>query len=418
MDYFDEHETRAPEAREAALFKALRAQLRDAFETAPGLAAHLGTLDVEALTDRAALARLPVLRKADLTERQRQDPPFGGLTTREAASFAHIFQSPGPIYEPGMDTPDWWRFGRALYAAGIRAGMVVHNAFAYHLTPAGHMLESGARALGASVIAGGVGNTEAQVRAAADLGARAYVGTPDFLRLMLEKADELGLSLTFDRALVSGGPLFPSLRQTYADRGIACLQCYGTADVGLIAYETRGGTGGPDGAPNPGMTIDEGVIVEIVRPGTGDPVPEGDVGEVLVSALNPDYPLVRFATGDLSAILAGASPCGRTGQRIKGWMGRADQTAKVRGMFVRPEQIAAVLARHPDAAKARLTITRTDEQDAMVLAVEAEGAPENLPRALSDSLRDVLKLRAEVEIVAPATLPNDGKVIDDQRSFD
>ena len=412
-DYFDELETRDPAEREADQLAALRATLAEALETAPGLAAHLGEIDPAQITDRAALARLPVLRKAELVERQQADPPFGGLTTRGATTFPHIFQSPGPIYEPGMDTPDWWRFGRALYAAGVRAGDVLHNSFAYHLTPAGHMLESGARALGAAVIPGGVGNTEAQVTAARDTGATCYAGTPDFLKVMLDRADEIGATLAIDRALVTGGPLFPSLRAEYRDRGIACLQCYGTADLGLIAYETRQGS-----EPHEGMVVDEGVILEILRPGTGDPVPEGEVGEVVVTALNADYPLVRFATGDLSAVLPGASPCGRTNQRIRGWMGRADQTTKVRGMFVRPEQIAALVARHPEIAKARLTVDRAEEQDSMHLAVETDTREESLAEAVAESLRDVLKLRGTVELAAPGSLPNDGKVIDDVRTYD
>ena len=413
-DYYDELETRDPGDREAALFAALRTQIAEAKASAPGMAELLAEVDADAVTDRTALARLPVLRKGDLVERQAHRPPFGGLTTRSAATFPHIFQSPGPIYEPGMDTPDWWRFGRALYAAGIRAGDVVHNTFAYHLTPAGHMMESGAQALGAAVIPGGVGNTEAQVTAAADVRATAYVGTPDFLRAMIEKADEIGKSLAIARALVSGGPLFPSLRELYHDRGIACLQCYGTADVGLIAYETAS----PDGQPNEGMVVDEGVILEIVRPGTGDPVEEGEVGEVLVTALNPDYPLMRFATGDLSASLSGQSPCGRTNLRIKGWMGRADQTTKVKGMFVRPEQVAEVVRRHPEVLKARLTVSRAEEQDIMTLQVEADPPSPELAQRVAETLRDVVKLRGEVEADIPGSLPNDGKVIDDIRKFD
>ena len=288
-EHMDTLETRDPAAREAAQFAALRGQLGDAMARAPGLARHLAGVDAASVTDRAALARLPVLRKSALVEMQRTDPPFGGLTARPAAEFTHMFQSPGPIYEPGMDTPDWWRFARALWAGGLRAGDVVLNCFAYHLTPAGMMFDSGARAIGATVIAGGVGNTEAQVIAAADLGATAYAGTPDFLKVMLEKADEIGRDLAITRAIVGGGPLFPAVRAFYRERGISCLQGYGTADVGSIAYET---------SAVEGMVVDEGVIVEIVRPGTGDPVPEGEVGEVLVTVLNPDYPLTRFATGD------------------------------------------------------------------------------------------------------------------------
>ena len=410
-DFHDDLETRDPAAREAALFDCLRAQIAKAQAEAPGMARHLDGVEAAAVTGRAELANLPVLRKSALIEMQSADPPFGGLTTRPAGEFDHVFQSPGPIYEPGLSsTPDWWRMGRALHAAGFRRGDIVHNTFAYHLTPAGHMLESGARALGCAVLAGGVGNTEAQVNAAADVGVSGYIGTPDFLKVLLDKAAETGRDLSaIKRALVSGGPLFPSLRQEYADRGIPCLQCYGTADVGLIAYETPA---------MEGMVVDEGVILEIVRPGTGDPVPEGDVGEVLVTALNPDYPLIRFATGDLSAVLPGASPCGRTNMRIKGWMGRADQTTKVKGMFVRPEQIAEILRRHPEVVKARLTVTRVGEQDTMSLAVEAGSPSPGFAAAVRETMRAVLKLRGEVEACLPGSLPNDGKVIDDIRKFD
>ena len=410
-EHYDDLETRDPAAREAALFESLRAQIAEAEGEAPGMARHLDGVEAGAVTGRAELAALPVLRKSVLIEMQKADPPFGGLTTRPAGEFDHVFQSPGPIYEPGMSSsPDWWRMARALHAAGFRRGDIVHNSFAYHLTPAGHMLESAARALGCVVLAGGVGNTEAQINAAADVGVTSYVGTPDFLKIMLDKAAEIGRDLSaIKRALVSGGPLFASLRQEYADRGISCLQCYATADVGLIAYET---------AALEGMVVDEGAIVEIVRPGTGDLVAQGEVGEVLVTALNPDYPLIRFATGDLSAVLAGASPCGRTNMRIKGWMGRADQTAKVKGMFVHPEQIAEILRRHPEVTKARLTVTRAGERDAMTLAIEAEGPSPELAATVRETMQAVLKLRGEVEAGLPGTLPNDGKVIDDIRKFD
>ncbi|MEM6932139.1 MAG: AMP-binding protein [Pseudomonadota bacterium] len=401
-------EKRPPAERDASLFDCLRAQIADAKARAPGMAGQLAGVDPAAIRNRAGLATIPVMRKSALIELQKEAPPFGGLTTRPVDEITWLFQSPGPIYEPGMDTPDWWRFGRALVAAGIGKADIVHNSFAYHLTPAGQMFESGAKAIGASVIAGGVGNTEAQVAAASDLGATAYAGTPDFLNVMLEKAKELGRTLAIKTAIVSGGPLFPSLRQSYADRGITCLQCYGTADLGLISYET----GGPDG-PNPGMIVDESVILEIVRPGTGDPVPEGEVGEVVVTLLNEDYPLIRFATGDMSAILAGESPCGRTNIRIKGWMGRADQTTKVKGMFVRPEQIAEI-TRRLGLIKARLTVDRRDEQDVMHLAYEGEADPGTVATAM----RDVLKLRGTAERVANADMPNDGKVIDDIRTFD
>jgi phenylacetate-CoA ligase len=410
-EFHDDLETRESGQREAAQFERLRGQIADAQSRAPGMAVHLEGIEAAAVTDRAELAALPVLRKSALIELQRADPPFGALTTRPAGEFEHVFQSPGPIYEPGLSSaPDWWRLGRAVFAAGFRRGDIVHNSFAYHLTPAGHMLESGVRAVGCAVLAGGVGNTEAQVNAAADVGVTGYVGTPDFLKVMLDKAVEMGRDLSaLKRALVSGGPLFPPLRQEYTDRGISCLQCYATADVGLIAYETPA---------LEGMVVDEGVILEIVRPGTGDPVPEGEVGEVLVTALNPDYPLIRFATGDLSAVLSGVSPCGRTNQRIKGWMGRADQTAKVKGMFVRPEQIAEIVSRHPEVGKARLTVTRAGEQDAMTLAVEAETPSAELAAAVRETMQAVLKLRGEVEADIPGALPNDGKVIDDTRKFD
>ena len=407
--HMDDLETRDPAARESSQFECLRMLLAEALPKAPGLARHLDGVDPASLTDRAALAKLPVLRKSSLLELQRADPPFGGLTTRAAAEFTHIFQSPGPIYEPGMDTPDWWRFARALWAGGLRPEDVVLNCFAYHLTPAGLMFDSGARAVGATVVPGGVGNTEAQAVAAADLGVTAYAGTPDFLKVLMEKAVELGRELKITKAIVGGGPLFPQIRAFYAEHGISCVQGYGTADLGSIAYEALG----PDG-PTPYMAVDEGVILEIVRPGTGDPVAHGEVGEVLVTLLNADYPLVRFATGDMSAVSDAEIVCGRTGPKIKGWMGRADQTTKVRGMFVRPEQVAEVLRRHPEIAKARLTIGREGDADTMVMSAEAEGADGSV---IAETLRDVLKLRGDVALVPLASLPNDGKVIDDTRDF-
>ena len=410
MDFYDALETRDPAEREASQLRCLREGLAEALAAAPGLAAHLDGVDPAAIADRAALARLPVMRKAALMERQTPEAPLGGLTTCAPTAFRHLFMSPGPIFEPGGGGHDWWRFGRALHAAGIRAGDLVHNCFAYHLTPAGMMFESGARAVGAAVFPGGVGNSEAQAQAAAHLRPTAWTGTPDFLKVILDKAAETGADLSsIRRALVSGGALFPSLRQDYADRGIACLQCYATADLGLIAYESEA---------MEGMVVDEGVILEIVRPGSGDPVPEGEVGEVVVTNLNPDYPLVRFATGDLSAILPGASPCGRTGPRIKGWMGRADQTAKVKGMFVRPEQIAEIVARHPVVSKARLTVTREAEQDVFEAAFETPDHDDALAMALGETVHAVLKLRGWVRLARPGELPNDGKVIDDQRDYD
>lgn len=363
---------------------------------------QLAVNDLPAIKGLEALAGLPVLRKADLVARQAELPPFGGLPVR---NLAHVFQSPGPIYEPGGISHDWWRIGRFLHAIGIGPGDIVQNCFGYHLTPAGMIFENGARAVGAAVLPAGVGQTELQVRAAKDVGCTAYVGTPDYLKIILDKADEMGVALSFTRAAVGGGALFPSLRAEYADSGIACLQCYATADLGNIAYESEA---------MEGMIVDEGVIVEIVRPGTGDPVPAGEVGEVVVTTLNPDYPLIRFATGDLSAVMPGQSPCGRTNMRIKGWMGRADQSTKIKGMFVRPEQVAELVARHPEICRARVVATRDGEMDVMTVQVEATDADAT---ALSQSVAAVLKLKGMVEIVAPGSLPNDGKVIDDQRSY-
>jgi phenylacetate-CoA ligase len=370
----------------------------------PGFAEHLSGVEPVAVTGRAALARLPVLRKSALAAAQADDPPFGGFAAPAAAQ-AQVFQSPGPIYEPGGRGRDWWRIGRFLHACGVGRGDVVQNCFSYHLTPAGMMFESGCEAVGAAVLPAGTGQTELQLRAAQDVGATVYAGTPDFLKVILDAADAIGARLGFAKATVSGGALFPSLRQAYAERGIACWQCYATADLGLIAYESEGGEG---------MVVDEGVVVEIVRPGTGDPVPDGEVGEVVVTTLNPDYPLIRFATGDLSAVMPGRSPCGRTNMRIRGWMGRADQTTKIRGMFVRPEQVAALVARHPEVRRARVVAGREGEQDTMTVQVEAEAAD---TAAVAESVRAVLKLRGEVEVVPPGSLPNDGKVIDDRRSY-
>ena len=408
-DHFDDLETRGPEEREAALMSALRGQLAHAKDTAPGLARILEGVDPAAVTDRAALAGLPVTRKSDLIALQTEAPPFGGLAAGPAA---RLFASPGPIYELETARGGFWRTERALHAAGFRSGDLIHNCFAYHLTPGGWILDSSARTLGCAVIPAGVGNTEQQVQAIVHFRPNGYTGTPDFLKVLLDKAAELGLDCgSFVRALVSGGALFPALRQEYAERGVATLQCYVTADLGLIAYETFG----PDGAVGEGMVVDEGIVVEIVRPGTGDPVPEGEVGEVVVTTLNPDYPLIRFATGDLSAVLPGQSPCGRTNTRIGGWMGRADQTTKIKGMFVRPEQVAALVARHPEVSRARVIASRRDERDQMCIRVEGEAVDGD---AISASVRDVLKLSGTVEIVAPGDLPRDGIVIEDTRSYD
>lgn len=404
MSYYDELEIRSADEREADLAEALARAIGNA-QSAPALARALRDVDPELVRSRAELAALPVIRKAELSEAQKKKPPFGGYATRYPHEFNHVFQSPGPIYEPGRVDGDWWRLGRFAFAAGLGSSDILQNCFGYHLTPAGMMFESAARAVGAAVLPAGTGQTELQVRAAVDIGTTAYAGTPDYLKVILDKADEMGEQLALTRALVSGGALFPSLRQGYADRGIATLQCYATADLGLIAYESPA---------MEGMIVDEGVIVEIVRPGTGDPVPDGEVGEVVVTTLNPDYPLIRFATGDLSAVMPGESPCGRTNMRIQGWMGRADQTAKIKGMFVRPEQVAALVARHPEVSRARVIADRSDEMDVMVVQLETKG--EN-PALYEASVLEALKLRGRVELVAPGSLPNDGKVIEDRRSY-
>ncbi|MEM8789234.1 MAG: phenylacetate--CoA ligase family protein [Pseudomonadota bacterium] len=406
-DHYDGLETRSADAREAALADALPKALRAA-SAARAWAAHLGDLDPGAITTRDALAALPVLRKSDLVALQDQTPPLGGLTATPVDGFAHLFMSPGPIFEPGQTSHDWWRLGRFAHALGLGPGDIVQNCFAYHLTPAGQMFENAAAAVGASVIPAGTGQTELQVQAAARIGATAYAGTPDYLKVILDAADAADVPLKIAKAAVSGGALFPNLRQAYADRGITCRQCYATADLGLIAYES---------AALEGMIVDEGVLVEIVRPGTGDPVPEGEVGEVVVTAFNPDYPLIRFATGDLSAVLPGQSPCGRTNMRIRGWMGRADQTTKIKGMFVRPEQVAALAVRHPEARRLRVIAGRAGDADTLHVLAEAEPDVADAD-AIAASLADVLKLSGTVELVAPGSLPNDGKVIEDRRSYD
>ena len=412
--HFDDRETRAPEIRESETFKGLRTLLERSLERLPALAAWLGHPDPTTLTDRAALAALPVLRKPDLMEMQAANPPFGGLADPDALHGNRVFLSPGPVWEPQGLGADPWSAARALFAAGFRAGDIIHNSLAYHMTPGGFILDEGARALGCLVFPAGAGNTEAQVDAAARLKPTGYTGTPDYLKIILEKADELGQDLgSIKRALVSGGALFPSLRQYYADRGVSVLQCYATADLGVIAYESADA----DGAPHPGMIVNEDMIVEIVRPGTNQPVPDGEVGELVVTTLNPAYPLVRFGTGDLSAILPGASPCGRTGPLIKGWMGRADQRTKVKGMFVDPKQVSEVLKAHPGIARARLVVSRSGDADVMTLRVEpAPGAAlETAP--IAATLSAIAKLRGAVEIAAPGTLPNDGKVIADERDY-
>ena len=410
-EFFDAMETRDGAEREAALMKALPAQVAHAQAKAPGFARILAGVEAARIASRAALATLPVTRKSDLIAMQKAEPPFAGLATVAPGRLARIFQSPGPIYDPEGRGADWWRFARALFAAGFRAGEIVHNGFSYHMTPAGSMLETGAHALGCAVFPGGVGQTEQQARAIADIGPAGYVGTPSFLGLILDKAAELGVALpSLSKALVSGEAFPESLRARFQAAGIAALQCYASADLGLIAYE--GCSGG-------GLIIDEGVIVELVRPGTGDPVAENEVGEVIVTTLNPDYPLIRFATGDLSQFLQGPSPCGRTNRRLKGWMGRADQTTKVKGMFVHPAQIAEVVRRHPAIGRARLVVENDGGTDRMTLlcAPAAGSQPPSAAEteAIAATLQGVTKLRGAVRFVAVDELPNDGKVIEDRR---
>jgi phenylacetate-CoA ligase len=412
-EFFDELETRDPAVREAAFMAALPGQIAHARSHAAAFAESLKDIDPATVTSRAALARLPVIRKHELLERQkaqRTADVFGGFSAlRFGAGMRRVFASPGPIYEPEGARADYWRMARGLFAAGFRAGDLVHNTFSYHFTPAGSMMETAAHALGCTVFPAGTGQTEQQVQAMAELRPQAYSGTPSFLKIILEKAAETGADLSsLTKASVGGEACPPSLRDWFAARGVAAWQSYGTADLGMVAYET---------ASREGMVLDEGVIVEIVRPGTGDPVPEGEVGEVVVTTLNPDYPLVRFGTGDLSAILSGQCPTGRTNARIKGWMGRADQTTKIRGMFVHPAQVADIARRFPEVMKARLVVTGEMANDSMTLQVEAAALPQGLELKISEAIRDITKLRAEVKLVAPGSLPNDGKVIEDARNY-
>ncbi|TQV79655.1 phenylacetate--CoA ligase family protein [Denitrobaculum tricleocarpae] len=413
--FFDELETRSADARQAALSNTLPAQIGLAREKSAAYAELLSDVAAQDVVDMEALSHLPVTRKSALIELQKDKPPFGGFPAVGPGAMAHIFASPGPIYEFETARHDFWGMARAFHAAGFRPGDVVHNSFAYHLTPGGWIFDGGARALGCAVIPAGIGNTEMQAETIAHLRPSGFGGTPDYLKVILDKAQEMGADCSsITRALVSGGALFPSLRQEYAERGVAVQQCYATADLGLISYESRT----DDGALVEGMLVSESVLLEIVRPGTGDPVPEGEVGEVVVTTFNPDYPLVRFATGDLSAILPGASPCGRTNGRIKGWMGRADQTAKIKGMFVHPEQLDRVVKAHPELLRARIVVTREDESDVMSVLCESETRDENLAGAIADSVQSFCKLRGKIVLQAPGELPNDGKVIDDQRDFE
>jgi phenylacetate-CoA ligase len=416
--HYDTLETRSPQERERAQMAALAIQVAHAKSHAPAFAASLAGFDASQVSSRAALARLPVIRKHELLARQRDagaSDVFGGFSAVGWGASAgprralRVFASPGPIYEPEGGAADYWRMARALYAAGIRAGELVHNCFSYHFVPAGSMMEGGAIALGCTVFAGGTGQTEQQAQAMAALKPAAYIGTPSFLKIILEKADEIGIALPSLTKASVGGEAFPArLRDWLLARGVQAYQSYGTADLGLIAYETPA---------REGLVLDEGVIVEIVRPGTGETVPDGEVGEVVVTTLNPDHPLIRFGTGDLSAVLPGPCPTGRTNIRIHGWMGRADQTTKVRGMFVHPEQVAEIMRRHPAVRRARLVVSGEMANDTMTLRAEVEGRPEGLLASLTDSMRELTKLRGEVQLVAPGSLPNDGKVIEDARSF-
>jgi len=413
-EFFDALETRDPAERESQSMRALARQVAHAREKTPAFAELLAGVDAAAITSRAALAALPVTRKHQLLERQREQrasDPLGGFSALvRGPAMPRLFASPGPIYEPEGTARDYWRSARAMYAAGFRAGDLVHNAFSYHMTPGAFIMEAGAHAVGCTVFPAGTGQTEQQLQAIAELRPSAYTGTPSFLRILVEKALEAGTDIaSLKKALTGGEALPPSLQQWFAGQGIDVYQSYAIADIGLIAYET---------AARQGLVIDEGVIVEIVRPGTGDPVPEGEVGELVVTTLNPDYPLIRFGTGDLSAVLPGTCPSGRTNTRIKGWLGRADQTTKIRGMFVHPGQVADIARRFPEVVKARLVVTGRMANDAMTLRVEVASRPQELEARIGEAIRDVTKLRGEVELLAPGSLPNDGKVIEDARSYD
>ena len=413
--HYDALETRNPAEREAALMRALPQQIANAKTNTPGFATILAAVDAATVTTRAALAALPVTRKSDLKELQRASLPFGGLVAVKPGRARKIFMSPGPIYEPEGQRDDYWRSARALFAAGFREGDILFNTFSYHLTPAGSMIESGAMKLGCAVIPAGVGNTEQQIEAIVDLQPTAYVGTASFLRILVEKFIELGKPFPIKRAVTGGDALTPSLRTWLKDHGlVTVLNFFGTADLGTIAYESEA---------QEGMILDEELILEIVRPGTGDLVVVGEVGEIVITTLNPDYPLIRFGTGDLSAVLPESwttpSPCGRTNTRIKGWMGRADQTTKVKGMFVQPGHVAAIVKRHSEIGKARLVIEGEMANDSMTLKVEVgDWTVQGLQEAIAATLRDVTKLRGDVQFMTPGELPNDGKVIEDARKYD
>ncbi|MDB5769254.1 MAG: Coenzyme synthetase [Collimonas fungivorans] len=413
-DTLDFLEQRHPLQREADLMGGLP-QLIARAQAATGWGRILHGVAAGEIRDRAALAQLPLTRKSDLHELQAEQPPFGGLNTTPHRQLRRLYVSPGPIFDPEGYGQDWWRFSRPMRALGLRAGDLIQNCFAYHFTPAAFMVEGAASKLGCAVIPAGIGQTELQVQAMSALRPDAYVGTPSFLKIIIEKAREMGADIgTVQRALLSAEALPPSLRQWFHDNGVPhVLQLYASADVGNIAYESLS-----NGRLNPGMILDEDLILEIVRPGSGDPVAAGEVGEVVLTSFNPDYPLIRFATGDLSAVLEGVSPCGRTNTRIKGWMGRADQVTKVRGMFVHPSQLAEVLKRHPQVMKARLVVSGAMANDVMTLHCEAQDAPASAAEQIADSLREITKLRGEVLFVAPGSLPNDGKVIEDARKYE
>ena len=411
MNYYDARETRDPSERERDLLARLPAQIAHAQAKTAAFAKLLADVDPATVSSREALAALPVIRKSELLELQKTARPFGGFAAvRWGSGCARVFASPGPIYEPEGSRRDYWRLARAFYAAGFRAGDLVHNTFSYHFTPAGSMMETAAHALGCTVFPAGVGQTEQQVAAMVDLRPDAYAGTPSFLRIILDKADELGVKIdSLSKAFVSGEAFPPSQREALAARGIQAYQAYATADLGLVAFETPA---------REGLVVDEDVLVEIVRPGTGDPVAPGEVGEVVVTSFNPDYPLIRFGTGDLSAVLPGASPCGRTNMRIKGWLGRADQTTKVKGMFVHPGQVVAVLKRHPELGRGRLVVDNPDHADRMTLHCELDRPPAGFAEAVATSIRELTKLRGEVVFCAPGSLANDGRIIDDIRKYE
>lgn len=414
-DTLDSLETRDPAQRERELMQRLPGLVALA-KRAPGWARILGDVDPAAIDSREALARLPVTRKSELKELQQQDKPFGGLTSTAPRALSRIYMSPGPIFDAEGRAPDWWRFSRPMFAAGVRAGGLLQNCFSYHFTPAAFMVEAGAAHLGCTVIPAGSGQTEMQVQAMADLKPDTYVGTPSFLKIIIEKAREMGADISsVRRAMVSAEALPESLRRWFAEHGVPdVVQVYASADLGNIAYETR-----TNGVLNPGMVLDEEVILEIVRPGSGDPLPPGEVGEVVVTVFNPDYPLIRFATGDLSAIMTDVppSPCGRTNTRIRGWMGRADQTTKVRAMFVHPSQVNEIVRRHPLIGKARLVISGKIADETMTLHCEVDDPSRTDDAAIVSCIRDVTKLRGDVQFVARGSLPNDGKIIDDARDY-